>query len=130
MTTELWILVAAAALQWALIMAAATPRIIKNGLPWALGNRDREAGVELPDWVHRLQRLSDNMQENLALFAILILVAHVSGSSNATSATGAFIFIGARIAHAGLYGVGIPYLRTLLWSVSVVGMFVVASTLL
>ena len=69
------------------------------------------------------------MKESLPIFAALVLVAHVSGPADATSALGALIFVGARVAHAGIYVAGVPGLRTLIWSVSVIGMGMIGSSL-
>lgn len=64
------------------------------------------------------------------MFAVLVLVVHVAGRADETSARGAEVFFWARLAYAGAYMVGVPYLRTLIWAVSVVGMMLVASVLL
>jgi uncharacterized MAPEG superfamily protein len=126
MTIDLWMLVAAAGLQWALILTAATPSILGD-MSWALGNRETE--YDGPAWSCRAKRASDNMAENLPLFAVLVLAAHVSGLANETSALGAEIFLGARVVHAGIYIAGVPAARTLIWAVSIVGMAMVGSTL-
>lgn len=128
MTTDLWMLLCAALLQWVLIIAAAVPRIIVKGMPWAMGNREVE-GEALPSWTGRLQRASDNLQENLLLFAIVILIVHVSGHSNETSATGAMVFLGARVGHAIAYAIGIPGVRTALWAIGVIGIAIACSAL-
>jgi uncharacterized MAPEG superfamily protein len=39
---------------------------------------------------------------------------------------GAAIFFWARLAHAIIYLIGIPWLRTLAWAVSVIGMIIIA----
>jgi uncharacterized MAPEG superfamily protein len=92
-----------------------------------LGNRDN-----LPEitgiWA-RLGRASSNLKENLPMFAILVLIAHVSGEADGRTALGAQIFFGARVAHAIIYAAGIPGLRTLSWVVSIVGMGMIASAL-
>ena len=44
--------------------------------------------------------------------------------------TGAMIFFWARVAYAVIYLVGIPWLRTLAWVVSVIGMAMIVSVLL
>lgn len=129
MTTDLWMLAAAALLSWGLIMAEATPGILKYGMVWASGNRE-DPVPEPTGWWLRLRRCSANMQENLPLFAILVLVAHVSGEADATSALGAQIFVGARLLHAATYIAGLPYLRTAIWGVSVVGMGMIATSLM
>ena len=70
------------------------------------------------------------MVENLVLFAALVLIAAVAGKANATTAIGAAIFFWARLAYAVIYLVGIPWLRTAAWFVSVIGMAMIASVLL
>jgi uncharacterized MAPEG superfamily protein len=127
MTTDLWMLVASVALTWLLIVGTATPSLLSDP-KWAAGNRD-EGRDPTPGWHARLRRTSANMNENLVLFAALVLVANVAGKANATTALGAEVFFGARVAHAIIYVGGVPYLRTLAWAVSIVGMFMIASAL-
>jgi uncharacterized MAPEG superfamily protein len=126
MTTELWMLVGAAALQWVLILIAATGGILAD-MGWATGNRDTP--IELPNWAGRAKRASLNLQENLPIFAVLVIVVQLAGASNSTSALGAQVFLGARVLHGVIYLAGVPMLRTAAWVVSVVGMFMVASAL-
>ena len=120
-------LVAAVGLTWALIMAEATFTILQRGVPAAAGNRDET--VEATGTHARVKRCSANMLENLPLFAALVLVAHVSGAANATSALGAQIFVGARVVHAALYAMGIPWARTGAWLASIVGMGMIVASL-
>jgi uncharacterized MAPEG superfamily protein len=128
MTTDLWMLVAAAGFQWALILGVATPMILSNGMPWAAGNRETPSKA-LPTWHARLTRADQNMRENLVLFAVLVLVAHVSGEADSTSALGAQVFVAARVAHAVVYVAGVAWLRTVLWGVSIAGLGMIVSTL-
>ena len=65
------------------------------------------------------------MLENLALFAALVLIVVVSGKSNSTTVLGAQIFVWARVAYAVVYLAGIPWLRTLVWLASVVGLLLI-----
>ncbi len=125
MTVDLWMLVAAVVLTWVQIMIASTPGAVLFP-KWALGNRDSR--VDLPSWAARADRAAQNMKENLPLFA-LVLIAHVSGEANATSALGAQIFVGARIAHAVVYMAGVPGIRTAIWAVSIAGMGLILSAL-
>ena len=66
------------------------------------------------------------MIENMVLFAALVLIAAVAGKANATTAMGAMIFFWARLAYAVIYLIGVPWLRTLAWFVSVIGMAMIA----
>ncbi len=59
------------------------------------------------------------------VFAILILVAHVSGQNNAMTLLGAQLFFWGRVAHAIVYLIGIPWLRTAVWAVSFAGILLV-----
>jgi uncharacterized MAPEG superfamily protein len=126
MTIDLWMLVAAVVLTWAQIVIAATPGLLSNPM-WAIGSRDSQADHSV--WASRADRAAKNMRENLPIFAALVLTAHVSGEADSTSALGAQIFIGARIAHAIIYLSGIPNVRTLAWLVSVAGMGMILSAL-
>jgi uncharacterized MAPEG superfamily protein len=92
---------------------------IPGGMAWGFGNRDTPFAV--PAWIERVRRAHMNMVENLPVFAALVLVAHVSGKADATTALGSQLFFVGRVAHAGIYIVGIPYLRTAAFAVSVVG---------
>ena len=79
----------------------------------------------LPAWAQRSKRVHENMVENLAPFATLILVAHVAGAANETTALGALIFFWARIVHAIVFTLGIPWLRTLSFAISWIAMLLI-----
>lgn len=98
------------------------------GLPALAGNR--EGLPEIVGWAGRAKRAHRNMVENLVLFAALVLIAAVAGKANATTAMGAMIFFWARLAYAVIYLIGIPWLRTLVWFISVIGMAMIAWVLL
>lgn len=120
MTTDLWMLVWSAILGL-LFFNTYAPALfaIPGGLQWGFANRDQ--ALELPPWAARAKRAHANLVENLAPFAILVLVAHVTGKANATTALGAQIFFWGRVAHAVLYIAGIPYARTAAFAVAWVG---------
>ena len=120
MTTDLWMVVWSAVLALLFFNTYATALYaISGGLGWGFGNRDQP--LELPPWAARARRAHANLVENLAPFAVLVLVAHVTGKANATTALGAQIFFWGRIAHAALYITGIPYARTAAFTVAFVG---------
>ncbi|MGH8766069.1 MAG: MAPEG family protein, partial [Burkholderiales bacterium] len=77
----------------------------------------------------RATRAHRNMLENLVLFAALVLVAVYAGKTDSTTLMGAQIFLWARVAYAVIYVAGIPWLRTAVWAVSVVGMLMIFSQL-
>jgi uncharacterized MAPEG superfamily protein len=59
------------------------------------------------------------------LFAILVLVAQITGKTNAMTLLGCQIFFWARLAYAIVYVAGVPWLRTAIWVVSVVGLLLI-----
>ena len=110
------------------VLIAASGANTQVGLTTLAGNRE-----DLPDmvgWAGRARRAHLNMIENFVLFAALVLIAAVAGKANATTAMGAMIFFWARLAYALIYLIGIPWLRTLAWFVSVIGMVMIAWVLL
>lgn len=128
MTFDLWMLLAALGLYWVQIMITATPPLLaKGGMAWGAGNREEPA--EASAWVARAQRAVANMQENLIIFAPLVLLVHVADQADSLSANGAAIFVGARVVYTLVYLAGVSYLRTAIWSVSVAGMAMIAASL-
>jgi uncharacterized MAPEG superfamily protein len=86
-------------------------------------NRFEHAGLER-------KRAHINMAENLAPFAALVLVAHVTGAANAITAMGAAIFFWSRLAHALMFIAGLPWVRTLAFVVGVVGELLILTQIL
>lgn len=121
MTTDLWMLVASALLCLFNPVVYAIGRFsTPGGYAWALGNRDN-ALPNVPAWTSRAVHAHQNMIENIGPFAILVLVAHVSGNANETTALGATIFFWARLAYLAIYTAGISYLRTMAWATAWAG---------
>jgi uncharacterized MAPEG superfamily protein len=120
MKPELVWLLWAVALTFAQMLIAVSGATLQVGLPALAGNR--EGLPPCTGWAGRAQRAHHNMLENLILFAALVLIAVVAGKTNPTTLLGAQIFLWARVAYAVVYLAGIPWLRTLVWTVSVVGL--------
>jgi len=119
-TTDLWMLVYSGLLSLLIPVIYLTGRVqTPGGMQWAFGNRDTT--LKIPDWAERAQRAHANLTENLAPFAILVLVAHASGHANSTTAVGAQMFFWARVAHLIIYTAGITVLRTLVFFVGAAG---------
>ena len=128
MSPDLYYLLLSVILCFVQMLIAATGANTQVGLPALAGNRE-----DLPDivgWPGRARRAHLNMIENLVLFSALVLIAAVAGKANATTAMGAMIFFWARLAYALIYLIGIPWLRTLAWAVSVIGLVMIAWALL
>ena len=106
------------------VLIAATGANQAVGLPTLAGNR--EGLPEITGWAGRARRAHLNMIENLVLFAALVLIAAAAGKANAMTAMGALVFFWARLIYAVIYLLGIPWLRTLAWFVSVIGLVMIA----
>jgi uncharacterized MAPEG superfamily protein len=127
MPHDLVMLVWSAVLAIVQMLVAVVAAITVVGLPELAGNRENMP--TLTGWVARAQRGHLNMLENLAIFAIFVIVAQLTDKANATTALGATLFFWARVAYALVYLIGIPWVRTLTWGVSLAGILLVASQL-
>ena len=99
-----------------------------GGLQWSAGARDEPqpppAGV-----AGRLTRARDNFLETFPFFAAAVLAAHLGGRSGALTGWGTLIYFWARVAYVPLYASGVPYLRSIVWGVAMVGLFMVLASL-
>ncbi len=120
MTPDLTLLVCAVVLAFIQVVLATVGTNLQVPLSVLAGNR--EVMPDITGWAGRAIRAHRNMMENLPLFAALVLIAHIAGRNNATCVLGEEIFVWARLAHAVIYVVGVTWLRTVAWAVSVVGM--------
>jgi len=128
MKPEMMLLAWAVVLTFVQMLVAATGATLQVGLPMLAGNRDNLP--LLTGWAGRAQRAHHNMLESLVLFAALVLIAVVAGKTNPTLLLGAQIFFWARLAYAVIYVAGIPWLRTAVWFVSVIGLILIFLQLL
>jgi len=123
MKPELALLVWSVLLTFVQMLIAATGATLQVGLPTLAGNR--EGLAPCTGWAGRAARAHRNMLESLVLFAALVLVAVAAGKTNATTLLGAQLFFWARVAYAAVYLAGIPWLRTGVWFVSVIGLVLI-----
>ena len=124
MSPDLKYLLYSVILTFVQVLIAAASANHSVGLSILAGNR--EGMAELTGLAGRARRAHLNMIENMVLFAALVLIAAVAGKANATTAMGAMIFFWARLVYALVYLIGVPWLRTLVWFVSVIGMVLIA----
>ncbi len=120
MNPELSLLVWSVLLAFVQVVVAVMGAQMQVGLLTLVGNREKFP--EITGWAGRAARAHRNMTENLVLFAALVLVAVAAGKTNAMTLLGAQLFFWARLAYAVVYLVGVPWLRTGVWAVSVVGL--------
>lgn len=80
----------------------------------------------VPFWGKRADRTYMNAVEVFAPFAVLVLLIHISGKSNANTACLTQFFFATRVVHAIVYWLAIPYIRTLVFTLgyfAVIGLF-------
>jgi len=124
MTTELCMLVWSAVLGLVQIALAATCSVGQRGLGWAASARD-EMKPPLGGIGGRLDRARANFLETFPLFAAAVLAAHLLQRHDHLTVLGAQLYFWARLAYVPAYAAGIPYLRTLIWAASIVGIVLV-----
>jgi len=122
-SADLQLLVWAVALCVVQMIVAVAGATLQVGLPRLAGNR--EPVPELTGWAGRAARAHRNMLESLVLFAVLVIVVHMAGVANETTVLGAQLFFWARLAYAIVYLIGIPWVRTGVWAVSMVGLILI-----
>ncbi len=124
MTIDLWMLAWSAVLSVVLAFPYTLALIAKVGLPAAAGY-PQPTHDGLADWAGRAKRAHMNMVENLPVFAAIVLVAHVAGVANETTALGAQIFFWARVVMAAGHTLALAFVRTVAWFVSLAGLVMI-----
>jgi len=123
MKPELVLLVWAVALTVVQMLIAVSGATMQVGPAMLAGNRDNCPAFT--GWVARAYRAHRNMLENLVLFAALVLIAVASNKTNQTTLLGAQLFFWGRVAYAGVFLAGIPWLRTGIWLFSMAGLVLI-----
>jgi uncharacterized MAPEG superfamily protein len=111
------------------IMLSAQACTKQYGLRWNISARD-ESMPPLDTLGGRLQRAAHNFSETFPLFAAAVLIAVVAGKQGALTDWGTQLYFWARVVYLPLYAFGIPVLRTIVWTVAMVGLFLNLAALL
>lgn len=119
--TMLW---ASAILGLVYLIAAVLPSVQARGMPWALGPRD-EPGADVSKIGGRLDRAWKNFQETFPLFVAAILLERSVTADSQLGELGAQLYFYGRVAFLPVYALGLPVVRTLVWTVSIVGIVLV-----
>ena len=125
MKTELTYLAYTAMLTAALWIPYVACQVMTNGLLKPQNYLD-PTPRPVPLWGKRADRVFLNAVESFAPFAALVIVAHLAGKLNEMTAFWAAAFFWLRVAHAVVYWLGLPYIRTIVYTlgfVCVAGLF-------
>jgi uncharacterized MAPEG superfamily protein len=123
-SVEMQVLFCAILLGLAQLLLATLASVLGRGFSWGIGPRD-EGWPPLGKHGARLERAWKNFIETFPLFAAAVLLAHALDKHTANSALGAQIYIWARLLYVPAYVLAIPFVRTLLWTASLVGIAMV-----
>jgi uncharacterized MAPEG superfamily protein len=91
-------------------------RAMVRGLMGAMANPSRNDKPQSP-WAQRLFFAHTNAVENLVLFATLVLILNEMQHSTQSTVIACAVYFWARLAHAIIYAMGVPVLRTLAFTV-------------
>ena len=123
MTFELWVLLSSAGLGLVHISAASLSFKRQVGNRYTVGPRDD--GLQPRSVAGRLQRASANFLETFPIFAVVVILTHLTGSSGSMSWLGAALYLGGRILYLPLYAAGVAWFRTFAWNIATLGIVLV-----
>lgn len=115
---------------WAIVLGlfqlllAILSNVTGRGMSWAQGPRD-DGRPALPKHRGRIERAWQNFLETFPFFAAAVLMASALNMQSATTTMGAEIYFWARVAYVPAYVVSIPFLRTLIWLISLAGIVII-----
>ncbi len=115
MTSELTYLAYVALLTAALWIPYVVSQVMTNGFLKPINYSD-PTPRPVPLWGQRAHRAYLNAVETFAPFAALVIIVHLTGKSTAMTVFWCTAFFWMRLAHAGVYLMGIPYVRTLVFT--------------
>ena len=129
MPVEIKILALGAVLLFVHIFTATRFKTAQYGRDWNVGARD--ATLPQPNaMTGRTMRAQANFQETFPIAIVALLGVVLANKTSPTTALGGWIWLGARVVYLPLYAAGIRVVRTIVWTVSVIGLALVIWPLL
>jgi uncharacterized MAPEG superfamily protein len=125
MSTDLYCLLALALWSFPLnhIPALARVSAAESPLAWGMGNRDTVPQVK--PWVERADRAQRNHHDNLAMIAVVSLIAYITGQADGVTAIASMAVLSLRITHSVVYILGFPAIRSFAYFGSIIGLGVI-----
>jgi uncharacterized MAPEG superfamily protein len=120
---ELKMLAIAAIIGLVQLLWAAAAANTQTGLAWYVGARDEPK--PLTGMAARLQRAFANYRETFPIFAAVLLATYLAGKMGSLTVDGSILYVVARAVYVPLYAFGVPYVRSLVWGASLVGIVMV-----
>src|SRR5678815_3961225 len=129
MPVELKILAFGAVLLFVHIFTATRFKTAQYGRKWNVGARD-EALPEPNPISGRTMRAQANFAETFPIAIVALLGVVIAGKTSQWTAIGGWIWLGARVVYLPLYAAGVPVIRTVVWTIGMVGLAMVIKPLL
>ena len=129
MPIEITILALGALLLFIHIFVATRFKTAQYGRKWNVSARD-EALPEPSPVTGRLMRAQANFQETFPIAIVALLGVVIAGKTSQWTALGGWIWLGARAVYLPLYWAGIPVMRTIVWTIALIGLAMVMWALL
>ena len=126
MSVEMTMLALAAVLAFVHLFAAAHFATQEHGAAWNTGARDNTPPLT-GKLAGRLDRAFRNFRETFPLFAVAVILITFLDRHNARTEWGAQLYFWMRVIYLPLYAMGVPFLRTIIWLGSVIGIILVLS---
>ena len=93
----------------------------EHGLGFAASGRDRPRAPRRP-YLGRAERALRNLLETYGVFVALAAALELGWRSSPLSLAGEEIYLAARLIYLPLYLLAVPYLRSIVWLVSILGL--------
>lgn len=129
MPVEIKIAALGAVLLFIHVFTATRFKTAQYGRNWNVGARD-EALPEANVMTGRTMRAQANFQETFPIAIVALLGVVLASKTSPTTALGGWIWLGARVVYLPLYAAGIRFVRTAIWTVSMIGLAMVLWPLL
>jgi uncharacterized MAPEG superfamily protein len=120
MTIELQMLALSIVLGFVQIALSQHFKNRQYGYAWNAGPRDGEMPALNPV-AGRFVRATANFLETFPFFAAAVLIAHVANRHSFLTFWGVQLYFWGRVAYVPAYVAGIPWIRSYIWTVSIVG---------
>ncbi len=114
-------------LAWTLVLALiyiglpSQLRTFETGTAYNASPRDDD-GPPVGIVTGRLRRAQKNLFETLPLFIAAVLIVHAAGRESSLTGWAVTLYFWARVVYLPLYAFGVPYIRSLVWLVSLAGL--------
>jgi uncharacterized MAPEG superfamily protein len=128
MRLELWMLLSASLLGLVHIAAASFTFKAQVGNRYTVGARDEN--LQPSGTAGRMFRAQQNFMETYPIFAVCVVLTHLTDSYGIFSLSGSILYLFGRTLFLPLYAIGVPWLRTISWNIATLGLVLVGAQIL